>query len=262
MVIPAGGIINLFKYRHSFDSDNQRCSIITLDKLEEMVHTKYDLSRSDSGSVTISPRGASEIIERKNKNLYKNCRYPPIELLILTQFALTRDVSDIKLDYLFLHKCCFTVLHALYSAIHPAFKGEFRPSYLQGDDNLPQMISCILCLGVPLKQVQKVMKPQFSFIDMLPSDFKTVLSQREILKHVGQLMQNKIENGRFHSQLNSRVRQMRGTSEVLIYEYQEDMSKGARLTFKNHKPTFHKSTACTKSKCVCGATSKQAKKKE
>lgn len=55
---------------------------------------------------------------------------------------------------------------------------------------------------------------------------------------------------------------MKGTAEVLVYDIQEDDGKGSRLTFKKHKPTFHKSASCTKSHCACGVTSKQGKKKE
>lgn len=177
-LVPSGGVINLFKWRHGFHCDSER-SATALTALEKGLDSDYELTRSGAATVTVRPRGTAEATDRKNKNAYKNSKYTPVELLIVTQFALSRDVPDLRFDFFFLHKCGTTILRYIHEMLNPEFERTFQPGYLGDDNNFPGLIAYILCIGVPIKQVSSSSRRSFpsSICFRLASRVSTISEQ-------------------------------------------------------------------------------------
>lgn len=255
-----GEVLNIFRNRHRHCSGSET-SAETLEILEMAVDRNYEVTRSGEKSITVRPRQPADAKAHKNTERHRRSKYSPIELLLATQFGLSRDIPDLKFDYFFLHNSCSAFLQSVFDILRPAIE-RIPPLNLSSEERPFVVTHFIFSTGLPAAQVRRFVRPHLQHhLAQVPPEAKSIFDQQAIFRDVGALLQNKIQNGRFHSTINSQVRQMKGNSEVLIYEYQEDTSRGSRLTFKKHKPTFHKHAACTRDQCVCGANSKQAKKK-
>ncbi|KAK5079750.1 hypothetical protein LTR70_008817 [Exophiala xenobiotica] len=256
-----GAVLNVFRGRHGHHSDSE-ISNTALEVLEKAVDVSYELTRGHENSITIRPRDPSDVKERATKESHKTSKYSPMELLLAAQFGLSRDLPDIKFDYFFLHRSCSTFLRSIYDMVHPAIEKYFPPN-LSGEEGPLHLTNFIFSIGLPAAQLRRLVRPHLQHhLAQVAPGARSLIDQQAILRDIGEFLQNKIQNGRFHSRINSQVRQMKGNSEVLICEYREDTSRGSRITFKKHKPIFHKHAACTRSHCVCGANAKLAKKKE
>lgn len=254
-----GAVLNVFRGRHGHHSDSEICNT-ALEVLEKAVDVSYGLTRGHENSITIRPREPADVRERATKESHKNSKYSPIELLLAAQFGLSRDLPDIKFDYFFVHRSCSTFLRSIYDMMHPAIEKYFPPN-LPSEEGLFTLTYFIFSIGLPAAQLRRLVRPHLQHhLAQVSPGAKSFIDQQAIFRDVGEFLQNKIQNGRFHSRINSQVRQMKGNSEVLICEYREDTSWSNRVTFKKHKPIFYKHAACTQSQCVCGANSKQAKK--
>lgn len=261
-LFPSSGLITILKLRlamvvnrpEATDEDGN----IFLTDLEEVLNQRIQLV-SDGSQAIVRARGSAEV-DRLKRNPVER-KYSPVELLMVLQFNLARELPSIAFDYLAFHKSCWEVLKAAYDVYGPILENGMPPvnQILQEYQSLrlTASVDCIFAMGMPLlkaqKMVRKVAMPNFPPIT---HEFQQTFDQASILKAVGKAVENKIVNGRLRILPNVRARKLfEARPEVVFFDIQRgdgDNDGKGNITFGRHKLWQHREAACTRKQCVCG----------
>lgn len=261
-----GNLINLFKFRHCL-RNNSAMSVLALETVDEILHSKFQLEKSDS-ELVVKFRDNSKNLKEQPQIKHT---YAPLELLVMLQFGLSHETVYLHFDYFNLNEDCWMVLESLHNLLEPTLAELCGFNFLLDSEVMQyhmykflMVADFVFMSAIPVQQmVQLVANPIFTATSnyMLRAAPKFKQNPRDLshfLRALGRLLEQKIQSGGLVSKMTPTIRQ-RLQTKLGIYELPQVHNTNSGLTFKKSRATFHKSVMCTSNHCLCGSQSKPIK---
>ncbi|KAK5079362.1 hypothetical protein LTR64_002215 [Lithohypha guttulata] len=259
---PAGELIHVLRSRHYYEFDREtdkKATLQTLENVEQVLDTKYQLIHQDN-RVTIEVRDVQQVQERTNKASYQKAKHSPLDLLMMFQFGISREIAHFEFDYLAFCGTCWDILRDLYIAMQPIHNCEsnvLAETELQSNmAQWPHMVDVLFMLSLPVQTIASLV-PRSQFDSMVrgvhdkPSNPCQAVNPRPFLCRLRKMLDKKLQDGQLGSNKRATIRQKLEVKNI-TYELSSEDDKASKVTFKKDKATLHRSTLCTKEYCMCG----------